>query len=162
MALACAGLVACPASYKNGFFAKDGLRYRVATLDETQWQRVDFSGNDLAWVHVGTPHVLAMNATCDEHGDPPLEVLTTHLVFGFTDRVLQVRSTKTIDGREALFSQYAAKLDGVEVELTLVVLKKNGCVHDFMYVAPRGRLEEQRPALDKLLAEFTAEKLDHG
>ncbi len=162
VALACVGLFGCAVTYKDGYFAKDGLKYHVAKLDEAQWRRVDFSGNDLAWVHVGSPHVLAMNATCDEHGDPPLDVLTTHLTFGFTDKELKLRSDKLLDGREALFSQYTAKLDGVEVELELVVVKKNGCVHDFMYVAPLGHLEDQRPAFENLLNEFTAERVDHG
>ena len=161
LALGCAGLFACP-GYKDGYFIKDNLKVHVATLDGAQWKPVDFSGNDLAWVHVGTAHVLAMNATCDEHGDPSLQVLTAHLTFGFTDKELKTRAEKRIDGREALVSQYAAKLDGVEVELELVVLKKNGCVHDFMYVAPAGHLEDQRSAFDHLLAEFTAEKTDHG
>jgi hypothetical protein len=158
-ALGCAVLLSCP-SYKGGYFVKDSLKIRVATLDPAQWRQVDFSGNDLAWIHVGSPHVLAMNATCDEHGDPPLDVLTTHLTFGFTDKTMKSRSSKTLDGREALYSQYDAKLDGVEVELELVVLKKNGCVHDFMYVAPAGHLEEQRAAFDKLLAEFKVEARD--
>jgi hypothetical protein len=158
-ALTCAGLVACGGIYKNGYFVKDSLRYHVASLEESDWRRVGFAGNDLAWVHRNSPHVLAMNATCDEHGDPPLDVLTTHMLFGFTDRDLRDREAKTIDGREALFSHYLAKLDGVPVELELVVLKKNGCVHDFMYVSPEGHADEQRPAFERLLNEFTAERI---
>ena len=109
---------------------------------------------------VGTTHgcVLAMNATCDNHGDPGLEVLTTHLLFGFTDRQLQSRTEKQVDGRAALFSHYLAQLDGVPVELQLVVLKKDGCVHDFIYVAPQGQAAAHQQALDRLVAEFTSEK----
>ena len=46
---------------RDGYFVKDGVRYKVATLDATLWQRVSFSDNDLAWVRKDTSQVLAMN-----------------------------------------------------------------------------------------------------
>ncbi len=158
-ALACVSLVSCTGhTVKDGYFTKGWLRYRVATPDPGQWEQVKFVENDLAWVNRNTAHVLSVNATCDEHGDPGLDVLTTHLLFGFTDRTLKSRETKMIDGREALLSNYVAKLDGVPVEIDLAVLKKNDCVHDFIYVSPAGRAGEHRPEFDRLLAQFTAEK----
>lgn len=158
--LVCLALAACPSGVKNGYFVKGWLKYRVATPDPAVWSPVASEGNDLAWVNQKTGHVLAMNATCADHADPGLDVLTTHLLFGFTDRELKARETKMIDGREALLSNYEAKLDGVPMEIDLAVLKKNDCVHDFMYVAPKGRAAEFKPAFDKLLAEFTAEKAE--
>jgi hypothetical protein len=157
-ALACAGLASCNGGIKGGYFVKDGLRYRVAEPDPNGWQVVKFAENDLAWVHRNGAHVLSVNATCDNHGDPALDVLTTHLMFGFSERSLKARETKMIDGREALLSKYVAKLDGVPVEIDLAVLKKNDCVHDFIYIAPVGRLPEHQAEFDRLLAEFTAER----
>lgn len=158
-ALAWAGLFACNGhSLKDGYFAKDSLRYKVATPDPAQWQQVKFAENDLAWVNRNSAHVLSVNATCDEHGDPGLDVLTTHLMFGFTDRALKTRETKMIDGREALLSNYVAKLDGVPMEIDLAVLKKNDCVHDFIYISPAGEAQQHRAEFDRLLSEFTAER----
>lgn len=158
-ALVCAGLASCAGgAIKDGYFAKDSLRYRVAEPDPAQWQVVKFADNDLAWLNRKSAHVLSVNATCDNHGDPGLDVLTTHLLFGFTDRTLKSRETKMIDGREALVSKYAAKLDGVPVEIDLAVLKKNDCVHDFIYVSPEGRAQEHRAQFDRLLSDFSAER----
>ncbi|HEY0882974.1 MAG TPA: hypothetical protein VGD87_15640, partial [Archangium sp.] len=117
---------------------------------------VAFDDNDLAWLGPNG-HVLAMNATCTGHEDPPLEVLTNHLVIGFTDRQWGEKKKVMIDGREALRSQVTAKLDGVPVSLELVVLKKNGCVHDFTYISPQGREGEQRAAFEQLVANFRQE-----
>ncbi len=103
---------------------------------------MSFADNDLAWVRKDG-QVLAMNATCRDYGDPSLDVLTHHLLMGFTDRWEKSKETKAIDGREAMISRYDAKLDGVEVELEVAVLKKDGCVHDFMYVAPKGQLRRR-------------------
>ena len=158
-ALVCAVAASCNGHLADGYFAKDSLRYRVAEPDSAQWQVVKFAENDLAWVNKNSAHVLSVNATCGDHGDPGLDVLTTHLMFGFTERTLKTRQTKMLDGREALFSSYVAKLDGVAVEIELVVLKKNDCVHDFIYIAPAGRAAEHRAGFDRLLSEFTAERL---
>lgn len=159
LAIAAGALVSCPTgTLKDGYFRKDSLQYRVARPDAS-WKQVEFADNDLAWVNANSPHVLAMNATCEDHGDPGLDVLTNHLLFGFTDKALQSKQTKTIDGREALLSNWVAKLDGVPVEIDIAVLKKNGCVHDFLYVSPAGRSAEHKPEFDRLLNEFSAEKV---
>lgn len=147
-------VVACNAGLRDGYFVKDGVRYKVATLD-SEWQKVDFSDNDLAWVRKDTAQVLAMNATCKDTGDPSLEVLTNHLLMGFTDKWLKERNLKPLDGRDALVSRYDAKLDGVEVELQVAVMKKDDCVYDFSYIAPKGHFEEGEVGFDKLLGSFT-------
>ncbi len=158
LALACALGACAGGSLKSGYFTKGWLKVRVAALDAAQWQQVSFADNDLAWVNQKSSHVLAINATCEAHGDPGLDVLTTHLMFGFTERTLRTRGTKMIDGREALLSNYVARLDGVPVEIDVAVLKKNDCVHDFVYVSPAGRAAEHRAQFEQLLAEFTAER----
>jgi hypothetical protein len=46
-----------------------------------------------------------------------------------------------------------ARLDGVPVELILVVLKKDGCVYDFTWV---GRTSGQEHVFEQMLANFHA------
>jgi hypothetical protein len=85
-------------------------------------------------------------------------VLTRHLLMGFTEREELSQQLITLDGREALRSRHAAKMDGVPVELELVVLKKDGCVFDFTYVAPPGQAQARMSDFDGLLAGFRAER----
>ena len=145
---------ACTEGLKGEYFKKGDVQYRVAELDSGAWKKVDFADNDVAWLGPnGT--ILAMNATCKDFGDPSLEVLTQHLLMGFTDKQLTERKTFVLDGRDALESTYTAKLDGVPIEITVAVLKKDGCVHDFQYVAPPGKGAEQRAQLDALIDGFT-------
>jgi hypothetical protein len=137
---------------------KPDVRYRVGELPDG-WHRVFLEDNDLAFAEDGnTGRAIAANGICEGHDDPPLPVLTRHLLMGFTEREELSQQLTVLDGREALRSRYAAKLDGVPVELELVVLKKDGCVFDFTYVAPRGQAEERRAAFDALLAGFHAER----
>lgn len=151
--------LACGAgALREGYFVKGGLRYRVEAPAQG-WRAVRLNDTDLAWTAVGGPQVLSMNSGCDEHGDPSLEVLTGHLMFGFTDRELLEQQRVQLDGREAMRTRARGKLDGVEVELGFTVLKKNGCVYDVQYVAPQGRYDERAADYEKLVAGFSVGKL---
>jgi hypothetical protein len=158
MLMLLASLAGCRrVSFEDSVFKKPEARYRVGTLPKA-WHRVAFSDNDLAFSEEGeTGRVLAANATCKGHDDPPLPVLTRHLLMGFTDREELSQQLIPLDGREALRSRWVAKLDGVPVALELVVLKKDGCVYDFSYVAPPGGADARMADFDALVAGFHAE-----
>ncbi|WP_434384713.1 hypothetical protein [Melittangium boletus] len=143
--------------FENQVFSKEGVRYRVGEVPPG-WARVTLPENDLAWFLQDTGHALSVNATCREKTDAPLDVLTHHLLEGFTERQEVTRQLEVVDEREALRSHYLAKLDGVPVELMLVVLKKDRCLFDFTYVAPLDRLDSHREALDALVLGFHAEE----
>lgn len=149
-------LAGCRGGLAAGTYTRDGLAYRVAE-PRTPWRVVAFEDNDLAWASP-SGHVLAINATCTGHEDPQLEVLTNHLVFGFTEREWQSKTKMQLDGRDALRSKVKAKLDGVPVSLELVVLKKNGCVHDISYVSPLGREAQHQAEFEALVAGFKQER----
>jgi len=146
-------------SFEDLTLTKPDVRYRIGELPEG-WHRIFLEDNDLAFAEDGqTGRAIAVNATCEGHDDPPLPVLTRHLLMGFTEREEQAQALVGLDGREALRSHYTAKLDGVPVELELVVLKKDGCVFDFSYVAPLGQARERMADFNTLLAGFHAERL---
>lgn len=150
-------LLGCGAGLREGRFSKDGVRYVVKAPGEPDWRRIDFAENDLAWATKGSGHIIALNATCADHGDPTLEVLTNHLLIGFDRRELTERKQFTLDGRAALRSTFDVAIDGVPAEVEVVVLKKNGCVHDFTFVSPKGARGAQQAAFDALVAGFAQE-----
>ena len=153
-----AGLTGCHGTLSNGVYRRDGVAYRVVEPPADAWRSVDFADNDLAWVSRNSGHVLAVNATCgSQTEDPPLEVLTNHLVMGFTDRQWLSREKFMLDGREAERSKVQARLDGVPTSVQLVVLKKNDCVHDFSYVSPLGEEAAHQRDFDALVAGFAQE-----
>jgi hypothetical protein len=143
--------------FEDSVFSKKQVSYRIGELPD-YWHRVFVEGNDLAFSEPDTGRALSVNSTCEGHDDPPLPVLTRHLLMGFTERQEVSQQLMSLDGREALRSRHSAKLDGVPVELDLVVLKKDGCVFDFTYVAPPGQAEARMGDFDTLLAGFHAER----
>ena len=146
----------CRGGLIGGMFTRDGLSYRVVEPTGS-WQRKAFEDNDLAWL-APTGHLIAINALCTGHEDPQLEVLTNHLMIGFTDRQWVSKTKFQLDGREAMRSLVKAKLDGVPISLDLVVLKKNGCVHDFTYVSPAGQEAAHQAEFDALVSGFRQER----
>lgn len=146
----------CRGGLVGGMFTGHGVSYRVVE-PAGPWRPMGFEDNDLAWVSP-QGHVISINATCTGHEDPQLEVLTNHLVIGFTDREWVSKKKIQLDGRDALRSLVRAKLDGVSRSLDLVVLKKNGCVHDFSYISPAGLEAEHQAEFDALVAGFRQER----
>jgi len=144
-------------TFKDSVLTKPAVRYRIGPLP-AYWERVWLDDNDLAFAEEGTGRALSINATCEGHDDPSLDVLTRHLLAGFTDRQEVASWRIPLAGREALRSRYLAKMDGVPVQLELVVLKKDNCVFDFTYVAPPGLADARMADFDGVLAGFEAER----
>ncbi len=137
----------------GGARARPDGGYRVQGVP-APWRQLEVEDNDLAYFIDATGHTMALNATCEGHDDPPLDVLTRHLLMGFTERALREQARVQVQGREALRSRYGAKLDGVPVELELLVLKKDGCVYDFSYIAPPALFAQHLPDFEALVAGF--------
>lgn len=150
-------LVGCAGGLRGGVFSKAGVSYRVAAPDASAWQPVSFSDNDVAWSARRSGHMLAMNAVCKGQEDAPLDVLTRHLLFGFTEKERLERLEVSLDGRQALRTTWRASLDGVPVEMELVVLKKDGCVHDLTYVSPPGERGAHQAEFEALVRGFHQE-----
>src|SRR5581483_10333972 len=123
--------------------------YRVGELDSS-WQLVHREGAAIGFYSAQTGGVIEANATCRDDADAaPLDVLTHHLLIGYTDRkVIEQRSVE-LARRQALHTRVAARLDGVPVLLDLYVLKRNGCIFDLSYAAPPARAAEGEPAFSR-------------
>jgi hypothetical protein len=137
LALSLTLAVGCAASAFDGrVYKKDDLAFEVGPYPR-RWRMVEVEGALLAFrddAHAGT---VAMNGRCGLDGDDvPLEALTHHLFLHFTQRKLLSQARVDLDGREALRSELLAELDGVPMHYLVYVLKKDGCVYDFMHVTP--------------------------
>jgi hypothetical protein len=139
---ACAGCG--KASFDGRVFQNEQLSFRLASVPDT-WQQLDAEGALLAFRDPKTPATMAVSGRCGSDGDDvPLESLTHHLFLAFTDRNVESQVRVQLDGREALHTEMLARLDGVPKRFTVFVFKKNGCVYDFVHVAPPGAPAEGR------------------
>lgn len=112
------------------------LSFRVGELP-AHFRPIESSQSLLAFRSDETGETVALDGRCEKDGDDvPLEALTQHLFLQFDDERPLAQRRFALDGRDALRSELVAKLDGVEKHFVVVVLKKDGCVWDFLRIAP--------------------------
>jgi hypothetical protein len=130
------GGAGCATSTFDGkVFRDDGVAFRLERLPPT-WRTIEINDTALAFRDDDNEATVAINGRCGKDAeDVPLRSLTQHLFLQFTERRQEEQQLFPLDGREALSTQLAAKLDGVEKHFHVVVLKKDGCVYDFMQIA---------------------------
>ena len=115
---------------------------------------MDSPGGDLAWLQPDENAVMAVNAACSGHGDPPLQILMNDLLIGTTDRRVLMGETVTLDGRDALHQVVSVRVDGVPVIYDLYVMKKDGCVYDLTLVTPPRAYDRASAQFGTLVAGF--------
>jgi hypothetical protein len=143
-------------SLREGVVYTPDTRYRIGPIP-ADWHQVNLKESDFSWVTSPPDYAFWVNSTCKDYQDVPLVALNRQLLIGFTDVQKWEQQTQMLDGREALFSRYTVKMDGVERELQLVVVKKDGCIYDFAYVAPVGRFADRLSQFQGLVRGFATE-----
>jgi predicted Zn-dependent protease len=145
LALAWSCAAGCGATTFDGrIFKNASLSFRLAEVP-SGWRQLESDEALLAFRDDSAPASIVVNGRCGRDGDDvPLSSLTHHLFLQFSDRVIENEVKITLDGREALHTELLAKLDGVQKRFTVFVLKKNGCVYDFIHIAPPSASAESR------------------
>lgn len=149
-------LAACSASapLQHGDFRRGNVAFHVGDAP-AGWRQIHVSAADLAFRDDAREASVLVNGRCGKRDDDtPLRALTDHLILGTTERDIQKEETLTLDGREALHTIMSAKLDGVPMQYDMVVLKKDGCVYDFVLVAPPARFSEGAATFEAFVAGF--------
>ena len=142
------------ASLHGDVYRGDGLAFRVGEIPAS-WSRLSVSHARIAFRDDAKEASVLVNARCGKDGDDvPLLVLTTHLFMSFTERATIHQAVVPMDGREAMHTILSAKLDGVPKSFDAFVLKKDGCVYDFVCVSAPATFEENRAPFERFVAGF--------
>ena len=128
-------IAGCARHFDGRVFRNDELAFELARVPRA-WRLLDADGVLLAFRDDARHVTVMVNGRCGRDGDDvPLEALTKHLFLYFTERHVLSQVRMTLDGREALRTVESAKLDGVPRRFVSVVLKKDGCVYDFVHIS---------------------------
>jgi hypothetical protein len=134
--LAAVFAVSCSTSHFDGrLFRRGDVAFRLESVPSS-WRSIEINDTALAFRDDENAATVAINGRCGRDAeDVPLRSLTQHLFLQFTEQRLEQQELVPLDGREALRTEMTAKLDGVEKHFHVVVLKKDGCVYDFLQIA---------------------------
>jgi len=110
-------------------------RYRVAA--PVGWVAVNPGGADYSWWHSDIGATIYTDSNCEHHfEDLTLSRLIDAQVATLDDVELQSSESTTILGRAGLSTVHHGSIDGVSVSVRTTVVKRNGCVYDFVMVGP--------------------------
>jgi len=132
----------------------------------TNWKRLPVGENtnsidamkaDIAYENEETGAIISLNSLCRKYSDSSLEALTMNLVRGIGSRKVLRQKSLTINGSEALDSLFEGKVDGVKVNINTVVLIKDSCTYDFIYVEVPKNGSIHDGDFQKFLASFRVE-----
>lgn len=158
--VACFTVTACAEPGFDGrVFRSGNVAFELATLPAS-WRQIEVTDTAVAFRDDSRNATIAVNGRCGKDADDvPLRSLTQHLFIHFTERSISDQRTLALDGREALVTDANAKLDGVEKHFRIVVLKKDGCVYDFMLIAKSQPSPAQLDEFDGFVHGFSALKV---
>jgi hypothetical protein len=139
-------------SFEDGVLRKGDLSVRVGPVPGN-WRQIQVDGADLAYRDEAREGSALFDVRCGQHSDDaPLSILTQNLIMGTTERDIESQTLVPLDGREAMHTLLRAKLDGVPMHYDIFVMKKDGCVHDLVYVAPPDRFVEGAADFERFAA----------
>ncbi len=154
--LALAGGLACGAGgqLRGDVYRGGGLAFRLGTMPPG-WRQLEVKGARVAFRDEAAESTVLVNARCGKDGDDiPLQALTQHLFMSFTERETLDQKVVPMDGREAMHTLMNAKLDGVPLSFDAFVLKKDGCVYDFVDISAPDKLATYRAAFETFVGGF--------
>lgn len=101
------------------------------------WEPVTPGAADRAWFNEKLGASIYTDSNCGpRYAEERVEDLATELTVGFRDVTTVKESYVTVDGREGILRVHTGKLDGIRVELGVLVVNKNACNYDFVYISP--------------------------
>lgn len=101
---------------------------------------------DFAFQSKKSGSIISLNSACkhfESYNKEDLDALTQELLLGISQVHLQEKNDIVLSQTPALQTLARGKLDNEEVMLKTVVLQKNNCVYDLVYIATPENFKSQ-------------------
>ena len=122
--------------YKNGEADAGKARFTVRRLPPP-WKEPRRLLKQLVYENDPLAATIVVDALCGpKYDDAPLNRLAAELFQRLDKPKIRSEKTVTLDGRSAVRMDGNGAVDGVPLEMSVVVMKKNFCLYDFSYFAP--------------------------
>lgn len=118
---------------------------------------VDAMKADVAYENTETGAIISLNSICRKYSEASLDSLTMNLVRGIGARKMLSQQHSIVNEADALDSTFEGIVDGVKVNINTIVLKKNSCTYDFIYVEVPKKSVNSRPDFQTFVSSFRAE-----
>lgn len=142
--------------------APKSLNYHVLP-PTAPWQKIlvgddpnsiDALKADLAYENPQSGAIISINSLCRKYTEHNLELLTNNLIRGIDERKTVVKKNIKLVDADALDSTFEGKVDNVNITIRTIVLIKNSCSYDFIYVSIPGKELNSKDDFDSFVASF--------
>jgi len=150
--------VGCGGGGGGGFdgavYRRGPVAFQVGTVPSA-WRSVEVTDASLAYRSDAHAASILVNGRCHKPDEgTPLVALTNHLVMGSSAREILSQEAEPFDGREALHTRMKAKWDGVPMAFDIFVMKKDGCIYDFVYMGAPDTFEAGAKEFETFVSGF--------
>lgn len=135
----------------------------LVTPPDKPWQRLRVGDDaastetlqaDLAYENPDTGAMISLNTLCRKYNGTSLQELNSSLVRGIDERRVVREQTRKLANVEALDTLYDGIVDKVHLFIHTIVLVKNYCTYDFIYVAVPAREKNSAEAFERFVSSF--------
>ena len=130
--------------YLLACFGSKGLNisYRVKSPSH-QWVEIADTAADRAWRNPDQSSVIYVKSNCGNYfEDRTLHDSLLSLTRGLGTSAPISTEKIMISDREGLFRVQDSYLDGVPVRLGILVVSKNNCLYDFLFISPQKSFQD--------------------
>lgn len=117
---------------------------------------VNSESADRAWQSAKSGNIIAFTSECSSAHDSSLNALTSESLGALTNIAILKEEHLSYNSREGLLTKAAGKVDGIDVKLTLLVFKKNGCNYVLSLSGRTSGFEADAPIFKEFLDNFRA------
>lgn len=111
---------------------------------------------DQTWINKKTRNIISYITECGS-SDPSLESMYTEVISALQNPEEISTKTSMFNEREALFTETKGKIDGVPVQISSLVFKKNSCNYVITLSGQTNSVEKDRKTFDSFLKGFKAQ-----
>lgn len=120
------------------------------------FKEITSANSDKTWLSEKSGNTLSYLSECGNKNEPSLKQIESESLGALTN-LQQLKSTElTFNGRAARLSTNKGDLDGVPVQIALLIFKKNGCNYTLSYGGVDSKFSEEEHYFSTFLESFKA------
>lgn len=120
------------------------------------YKEMSGGNSDKAWISEKTGNTISYLSECGGSSEPSLQQLENDSLSAISDLKVQQSDEVTFNGRAARQSVSLGKIDGVPVQIALLVFKKNGCNYTLSYGGVEKQFSSEQQYFENFKQNFKA------
>lgn len=119
------------------------------------FKTINSENADKAWMSTATGNTISFSSDC--HGaDPSLQQMESESLAGISNLEIESANSVMYNGREARQTIATGSVDGIAVQISMVVFKKNNCNYTLTYGGVQKHFVQEEKHFEEFKARFKA------